>query len=210
MSNLVFIKTQCVSYPRSGRGLMLRIIKNYFMIGYNYEIIKCLPGRKTGLINEEGVNFASNHDFHNSVPKKQNWNYLIQYRNPIRSIVSYTKKAGFNKEFKKFFNHNLGIKHWTKLINRWVINPPPNALLIDYEDLILDNENTIKKTVEFISNQKFDVEIYKESVKEINIKPRNFLENFADSNNYDYFDKIENDLKYITKKLNITPWRKAV
>ena len=85
---------QGVSYPRSGHGAVYRIARRYFGEAFIYcdtnnkkicgcESVPCINPERT---------FAKNHDFglqnSDGVPIIPSERYLIQFRSPVRSIVS--------------------------------------------------------------------------------------------------------------------------
>ena len=91
-----FIRTEGISYPRSGHGALRKVLHLYF--GTQFVYCADLGEENCGCGNIPCTNahvlFSKNHDFNlvngegcDIIPQQQ---YIVQYRNPVRSIVSDT------------------------------------------------------------------------------------------------------------------------
>lgn len=103
-------KIQCVSFPRSGHHLLATCLQQYFCGDFHY-----CPNvlRKVHFKNPE-TNYQKNHDFDLSLPNTRAWYYVIQYRHPIDSVISWYKwevdnavKAEKNTRWRAFINRSL-------------------------------------------------------------------------------------------------------
>lgn len=184
--------TQGVSFPRSGHKAVYDIAKRYFGDAFVY----CDANNKKhcGCGQVPCVNpnrtFAKNHDFGlkispgvRIIPSER---YFIQYRNPVRSIVSnyhlYLKNnphACERADWEKFAFRNIFF--WNRFIDKWVLDFPADAappLYCTYESLIADPEARVKEIHAYMSEEPVDNETLSLILEENPIIPRYNLERF--------------------------------
>lgn len=202
----MIIPTQEVSYPRSGSILLNRMLETYF----EKEI--CWPNERKndkfyGQINNK-INLAKNHDFYKSLKIKDDKQYLLLYRNPVRVLVSHFRMVLKNStsigNFNSFIHGYVGIPLWKQHINRWVMNSSINSLKIKYEDLVLQTFNTFKQIIVFLSKEEINKERFMKSINIPEIRMRLNSCGFYDEN---LFDNIENKLSKEMKQANIISYR---
>ncbi len=192
-----FIRTEGVSFPRSGHGALHDILKVYFGANFIYcagqgkENCGCgtIPCANPHLL------FSKNHDFDVLkdegsiiIPKQH---YIVQYRNPIKSIISDYKiflATNPNENAKKYwfpFAHNK-MKYWMKFVDKWAIeiqSEDKYFLPISYEQLITSPEQTVSDVVHFITQQESDKVKLQKAITGANLKPRNR------SGGFQFYDK---------------------
>lgn len=162
--------TQGVSYPRSGQSIVLTTCRCYFGESFIYcdtndkkycgcESVPCINPDRT---------FAKNHDFglQNSVgvPIIPSERYLIQYRSPVRSIVSnyylfrYRKLLRHRKsEWLRFAINSIG--YWNRFVDKWVLNLPSNVdapFFCSYESIVSDPQVRMREILSYFSDGPLD------------------------------------------------------
>jgi hypothetical protein len=80
-----------VSWPRSGHGMLMRLLKLYYGPGFGYcefyrDDIDCC--RQFPCTRQDSVHFTKNHDWDLALPQLPGRKYLIQYRSFLPSVVS--------------------------------------------------------------------------------------------------------------------------
>ena len=184
--------TQGVSYPRSGHEAVYQIARRYFGDTFVYcdtnNKAECGCG-SVPCINP-GRTFSKNHDFgvydSAGVPIIPSEHYFIQFRNPVRSIVSnyylYRREHRFRfrrVDWQKFALRS--ITYWNRFIDKWVLNFPSDAqapLYCSYEALIADPEARMREILLFLSNEPLDEEAVSRLLIEKPISPRNRITEF--------------------------------
>ena len=181
--------TQGVSYPRSGHAPVYAIARRYFGDAFVYcdtnnknhcgcESVPCVNPDRT---------FAKNHDFGlrkgAGVPILSSEHYFIQYRSPVRSIVSnfylHLRNHPEKKErtdWEKFARK--GVSYWNRFIDKWVLDFPSTAdapLYCTYEALIADPEARVREILSFLSDGPLDDEALTRILEELPIAPRDNL-----------------------------------
>lgn len=184
--------TQGVSYPRSGHAPVYEIALRYFGEALVYcdtnnkkhcgcESVPCVnPGRT----------YSKNHDFglrkSVGVPIIPSEHYLIQYRNPVRSIVSnfYLHRKNHPDKAERAdweaFAH-ICISYWNRFVDKWVLDFPSGAdppFYCKYEALIADPEVRVREILSFLSDGPLDDEVVTRTLKQLPISPRNNLPGF--------------------------------
>lgn len=139
--------------------------------------------------------WAKQHDFRGDFTKIHWLPHVIQYRSPVRSIVSnYYLHANHTKQDDLKYWHSFvdnQIEGWRRFANKWLINNNiEKHLLIPYERLVTHPLQTLKQICQFMTDEPID----DSRIVFQGIKPRNNLEQFK------YFDKrvfarIESELK---------------
>lgn len=184
--------TQGVSYPRSGHAPIWRIAMFYFGDAFIY----CDVNNKTKCGCESlpcinpGRTFAKNHDFSVNktagAPIIPSEHYFIQYRSPVRSIVSnfYLYRRRHRFEFRRADWETFAfsaISYWNRFIDKWVLNFPSNAnapLYCSYESLIADPEVRVREVLAFLSKGPLDEEAVSRVLEQRPISARNRLSEF--------------------------------
>lgn len=196
--------TQGVSYPRSGHGPIYNIAIRYFGEAFIYcdfnnkarcgcESVPCINPART---------YSKNHDFNvyksTGIAIIPSEHYLIQYRNPVRSIVSrfylYRNRHPFSFRRASWEKFAFGsITYWNRFIDKWVLNFPSDAdapLYCSYESLIADPEVRVREILSFLSDGPLDEEAVSQVLKQRPISTRNNISQFK---YYDtsFFSEIE-------------------
>ena len=169
-------KIQCVSFPRSGHHLLAGCLKQYFAA--IFIIAPTFFGKAH--FKDPKTNYQKNHDFDLSLPNTRAWYYVIQYRHPIDSLISWYKweadtgvKAEKNTRWRAFINYELPfwnlytrrdtqqrwlqfvklhIAFWQKFVRKWIIrNQNPNTCFVPYSELVADSCRAIRKVVLFVN-----------------------------------------------------------
>jgi hypothetical protein len=201
-------KIQNVSFPRSGHALLRRCLQLYFgnRLRYcqYYKTCKKVPCKNPQ------TNYQKNHDFDLKLENNPRYNFLIQYRHPLESIISFYKfdlYHGFiKKDSKKAWELACKnkIDYWKKFVKKWVINNKnPNTLFIQYNKMIDHPEEKIKDAILYLApGENIDGKKVKEIVREMNIKKRVYIKDFK---YYDesFFRKMEDSVRKELDLLNL-------
>ncbi len=184
--------TQGVSYPRSGHAPVFHIAKRYF----GDALIYCDPKKKKhcgcGSVpcSNPARTFSKNHDFglHRSVgvPIIPSEHYFIQYRNPVRSIVSnFYLHRNNHPDMAKWADWETFarrcISHWNRFVDKWVLDFPSDAdapFYCGYETLIADPETRVREILSFLSDEPLDDEAVARILEQHPIAPRDRLSAF--------------------------------
>lgn len=143
------------SYPRSGKLLLTKALISH---------------AKNKVIDEvseefylwERAQFPKEHDYSREVVFHEGSKYIVQIRNPIRSLVSnFLVSQGQLKLGQKVDStmvellrwveeSEAGASQWKFFFDKWVIKENSNTYLLKYEDLILDFERAICPVLDFV------------------------------------------------------------
>jgi len=184
--------TQGVSYPRSGHAAVYQIAWHYFGDAFIYcdtnnkeqcgcESVPCVNPNRT---------FAKNHDFglYNAagMPIIPSEHYLIQFRSPVRSIVSnyylfrYRRLLRHRKsEWQRFALNSIA--YWNRFVDKWVLDFPSKAdppLFCSYESLVLDPEVRIREILAYLSDGPLDEDAVCQALKVEPIVQSNSISEF--------------------------------
>jgi hypothetical protein len=146
-----------ISYPRSGFNLIHRILTHYFNFYKDSpEIREYNPDLSCN--NPTPIVYRS-HDFDGNADPNTISKMIILYRsNPIEQIDAYMRFVYCEKSELKITNHTachatdrlysydeVKIKYilYKRFINKWVLTPRKNSLVIDYRQLIENPVNTL-------------------------------------------------------------------
>ena len=184
--------TQGVSFPRSGHAPVQQIAKRYFGDSFVYcdaNNAKHCGCKAVPCVNPDRT-FAKNHDFSvrtsPGVPIISSEHYFIQYRNPVRSIVSnfYLYRSNHPDENKRAdwekFAHR-DVFYWNRFIDKWVLDFPADAeapLYCTYEALIADPDARVREILRFFSDGPLDDQAATRIIEKMPISPRNRLAEF--------------------------------
>jgi hypothetical protein len=152
----MIIPTQVVSYPRSGITLLARMLDTYFGDELQWPMTQLHSDIRYGKVGD-GVNIAKNHDFKNRLEHNSDIpQFLILYRNPVRSLVSHyyiaTESTPTNKGFRIFLEQPLGIRLWQRHINKWVVRHD-KCISVQYEQLVLLPVLTFRRIINYMTGQ---------------------------------------------------------
>ncbi len=183
---------QGVSYPRSGHSIVYHFAARYFGEAFIYCDInnKMFCGCESAPCVNPKRSFAKNHDFslQNSegVPIIPSERYLIQYRSPVRSIVSNY----YLYRYRKILRHRRSewqkfaldcIVFWNRFVDKWVLNFPSDAntpFFCSYESLISDPKVRMGEILAYLSDGPLDEDALHQILKIKPIVQRNSLSGF--------------------------------
>jgi hypothetical protein len=164
--------------------------------------------------------FAKNHDFglrrFSGVRIIPSEHYFIQYRSPVRSIVSnfYLHREGYlqrdsRRGWEKFARKEL--KFWNRFIDKWVLNFPSSAnapLYCSYESLLADPLARVREFIAFLSDGPVDDETIVRLLKRIPIAAR---DNLAEFEFFDptFFRELEDATGERLLRLNLPSFTQA-
>jgi hypothetical protein len=184
--------TQGVSFPRSGHLVVRRIAKLYFGDAFVYCDVNneeyCGCG-EVPCVNPART-YSKNHDFglrrDTGVPIIPSEHYFIQYRNPVRSVVSnfYLHRKNHpesnrRKDWEAFAGENIAF--WNRFVDKWVLDFPSDAeapFYCSYESLMRDPETRVREVLSFLSDGPLDEEAVARVLKESPISVRDRLAEF--------------------------------
>lgn len=145
-------KVVFVSYPRSGHHALIRILsevtnlkEGLYCEGYNckdewQKKIDCSEkrGSSDGLTCTAGRPIIKSHDFELNLPVEKDIKYVVQYRDPMLSIVSYynlqkRKSKNFDLTQAEFWSEKY--KYWEGFYKKWVLNKNDNIMIVKYDDI---------------------------------------------------------------------------
>lgn len=196
--------TQGVSYPRSGHSIVYHYAARYFGEAFIYCDInnKMFCGCESVPCVNPDRSFAKNHDFGvqngEGMPIIPSERYLIQYRSPVRSIVSdyylhrYRNILRHRKsQWQKFALNS--IVFWNRFIDKWVLNFPSDAdapLFCSYESLISDPEARMGEILAYLGGGPLDEDAMHQILERKPIVERNSISKFR---HYDagFFRELE-------------------
>ena len=217
-----FIRTEGVSYPRSGHSALYNILKVYF----GSDFIYCGGlGKNCGCgsvpCSNPNLLFSKNHDFNiyggegsKIIPEQQ---YIVQYRNPVRSIISdfhlfLAANPNANAEKDWFPFAHAKMNYWINFVDKWVMAVSTKNKLflpISYEKLITSPVQTITEVIHFLTHQEPDKVQLRRALEWTNLKPRN---RYADFQFYDkdLFLELESMAGDRLNKLHIPSFEDSV
>ena len=152
------VNCECVTFPRSGHHLFQRLMQlNCPELVYceQYNHCKSIP------CTDPKTNFQKSHDFNLSDPYIDGSRYIIQFRKPYESIVSWydlsVKSKGVSEDSVEQWKTFLDAKvdFWVAFMDKWVGAYPEkhgedNFLNIEYSDLVENTEAVIRRGLGFL------------------------------------------------------------
>lgn len=136
-------KTACVSFPRSGYHALQAVLTHYF-------------GEDPGYGEEHDISA----DGPGPVPGIQ---YLIQVRNPIEAIQSWTDlDARFGlpdrNSTRALWSTDFRMKAeiWLKWYQKWVIADIPQRLVVFYNRLLANPYGVSESVIQFLTHEQVD------------------------------------------------------
>lgn len=152
------------SIPRSGHHHLARLLKGYFgrKLSYCslYDVADCCGATPCARAGKRGLTFQKSHDFDFRLPSDvEGAVYLIQHRHPVPNALSDAelrgRKSGFpppsdgaaaRARFVNFLAARLA--YYRRFHDKWIVSPPPGAVLIDHETLETDPAPVLRAIVE--------------------------------------------------------------
>jgi len=191
-SHHTIIRTDCISFPRSGHGALYHVLKRYFGDALHY--CAPLPPNNCGCgrvpCTNPTTNFTKNHDFGlyqgggvEIRPKRQ---YLIQFRNPVRSIISnyhlfLEQHPSKNSRKEWYFYAHQWLVFWNRLIDKWALDVEQQIttrMMLSYEHLVQHPANAIGQVITFMTGDEARLEHLQHAIAQVDLKPRNRYADF--------------------------------
>ena len=202
-------KVQAVSVPRSGHHLLVNCLKDYFgdKLGYCGNVFRTDP------FSNSEITFQKNHDFSLDLPVEPGLKYLVQYRHPLESLISWYRwvvrngiQAEMNYGWRPLINKKAPfwslytrrntqtrwhaflekrIPWWTKFISKWIIDiDHPSVCHVDYAGFIRDPFNTLSQVLIFFEPvEDLDKKRLLEIIAKHDIRPKSNIKEF------EYYDE---------------------
>lgn len=197
-----------ITFPRSGQHLLIWILQKYFsknpeFNGHNpQKVVKagdfyacqrggnnhcdfypCADLRTTYQAQHLVYSFDGRFD---TPIENKSANYLLQYRNPIYSVLSLVGygNEGTVRTPEEYLEIIIDTVFWWRIwVNRWVIPyvslNASNRLLVKYEDLVNNPKNTIPKVIKYIEpNEEIDFELLDKVIANLDICPKHGIEEY--------------------------------
>lgn len=187
--------TQGISFPRSGHAPVFHLIQRYF----GDSLVYCDPDNHAGKFCACGTvpcvneyrNYAKFHDFELRTSKGidilPDERYLIQFRNPVHSIVSdYHLHKTRNSHISHTRQHweEFAVKqifYWNKFVDKWAINFPNGDvenLQCIYEDLLAAPTEKSREILRFIGVGEIDEARMESILGELKVEQQGNLRGF--------------------------------
>lgn len=198
--------TQGVSIPRSGHGAVCQVARRYFGDAWVYcdaFYFKDDKGRSRvcGCKSVPCINpartFSKLHDFgllvDSGEPVLRSEQYFIQYRSPVRAIVSnyqlhlalFPDEIG-RQGWQSYAMFEIG--YWKRFVEKWVLDVPVTdvqPLYCSYESLLSEPEVRMREILTFLSAEPLEDEAVTRIIDELpKVEPRDSLADFR------YFDPV--------------------
>jgi hypothetical protein len=183
-----------VSFPRSGFNLLTIVFESYFSIKECY-VCQKNPDVKINEIIEEDIAFHRAHDMNLDLDKTKFNKTVIVYRKDVVEQLD----AFFRYQFRSFENDELNglvehskckeldihysektdflktvLKEYKGWIEKWINQPTPNSIIIDYSDFMKNPQETLDKLQEHVLTTK-NSELSSKIVEEMKIEYKNSL-----------------------------------
>ncbi|MHC4948121.1 MAG: sulfotransferase domain-containing protein [Planctomycetota bacterium] len=156
MDDIEIRRTECVCYPRSGHGLLQKILTRYFG---PETLVYCESYRDPHrmLDHDPETNYQKNHDLELNTPIRDDRQYLVQIRYPIESIVSWYRLAceqdGMEDAPAVWTSFAIQkASFWMGFYRRWVLDHVPRRLIVNYADLVDEPVGTVTRVVRFLGD----------------------------------------------------------
>ena len=136
------------SFPRSGNHLLLELLERVYPEG---TVRACdtheEPWRRIGVCAE--TNLQKTHDLKLDEPVLADHVHLVQVRYPVESIVSWYRMAtasGLTDTPENWQLYAMRVaSFWLRFYRKWVLDPVPNRVLVDYASLVDDTAGTLRR-----------------------------------------------------------------
>jgi len=226
-------KTLCITFPRSGHHLLVNILCKYFSNDVTFQEIQ---GDETTVhcrdviiagdfkycefynhcqsipCSHADTTFTKNHDFGFNVRITDRFNYLVLYRHPIASIVSwyeYILNTPLKNAFTaQMFVHKLeetreaweyfaqtAMRYWKDFMHKWFIHNKKPIYALQYESLVSRTNLSLIGVIHMLEPEKeIDIQHLCKCIDALYIKKRRNLQNFRfyDAN---FFRRMEEGVK---------------
>ena len=164
-----------VSMPRSGHHLLVRLLQAYYGEQFSYcdyygvekkdccQKIPCIQVSR--YLDGDYIFVQKNHDHRLQDPFLSEYKYIVQYRHPIpRSVSNFEvfvknrnvkskeihKKRNTSNSFYDFLERDA--KYYIDFYQKYIAPNFPNVLVLQYEYLVDNPKESLKKIVNFIQN----------------------------------------------------------
>lgn len=143
-------RTVCVSFPRSGHHLLVRGMLQYvdkLVYSENYTAAH-------NIVNCEFVNLQKEHDLELSLPVHDDLKYIVLIREKENAIKAWYKThlvKNSHVDFETFYKEKS--PYYDGFVDKWIIKSAPNTLLIRYEELINNLQESVMRAAEFMGYQ---------------------------------------------------------
>ena len=149
----------CVSYPRSGHHMLVRLLTGYFGDALHY--CEYYEHCQQSPCSDPLTNFQKNHDFDLALPNDAGRRYIIQYRHPVTAIISWFElalKNGWKHDvredtrecFARFLRDKM--QYWRGFVRKWVIdNDHPATVVLPYVQFSDQPESHFRQVLELIA-----------------------------------------------------------
>ena len=219
------------SFPRSGHGPLYHALRNYFAD----ELVYCDPDNRkpnaemcgcrcVPCVNPRNT-FSKNHDFgldpfaegvHAPRPVDPEERYVVQYRSPMRSIVSnyHLHLRNQPQDATRFgwtrFAHRQ-IAYWKAFVDKWALPhlEDERFLCLSYERLLARPQETLTEAIGFVSERAPDEARIAEYVRNARIEPRDNSASF-EYHDDELFERLEAATGERMEKLGLPSFREGV
>lgn len=151
-------KTEFVSVPRSGHHMLVDLLKAYFGEALRYCEYYREPEKRFGRCAE--TNAQKNHDFNLTTPVRKDRRYVIQIRNPIDALASWTNLSRLEGLFQsgQDVRHEYAnrLAYWQGFVRKWVVPTIPNRLIVRYENFVQRPEPELARVIRFMTDTEPD------------------------------------------------------
>ncbi|MBD3345351.1 MAG: hypothetical protein GF401_09850 [Chitinivibrionales bacterium] len=202
---LLVKKIQCVTYPRSGHHLLADLLicyyakdprtslssHDHFIAVNRFQYCEYFNHCKTVPCTDHETTYQKNHDMHLDQPVNPDYNYIIQYRNPLESLVSFFTVSSVEhswikdegvESWQKFSEEN--IVYWKQFAEKWLSRKQPlKALYVNYGDLLANPSQKLQEVIDYLEpGAPIDTVLIDAIVDSKRIHKRNHIADFK------YFD----------------------
>lgn len=160
------LRTTNVCFPRSGHRFLRNILSSYF----GEELKLRLEHSEEGYAKED-ANYIKDHDValrknKSGIPVLEGGRYLIQYRHPLESLVSFYEfqvKHGRREDCRQSWEQSLEINlnYWKRFIEKWClsdIEKATNVYKVEYRTLCDDTFSTALCAIQFLTGNDRDLD----------------------------------------------------
>lgn len=166
-----------VSIPRSGHNLVVRLLQALIPLDLFYCEFYGVPGccqavpcARRGAL---PITFQKTHDFELNVPTDiPDAVYVILHRVPVPAVLSarelyaddYGEEIAADRdEYAVWLGRNA--EYYVSFTERWLQQPPPRSVLIDYDDLARDPAAALRQVLETIGVEADDRAVHQAVAK---------------------------------------------
>lgn len=140
-------RTRFVTFPRSGHHWLISLLQARNVPGFVYD-----EHHSTGnmLENVPHITAQKTHDFALDVEKDDDIMHVVQVRNYQDSIKSWCKIHGCH-EADISAAANIPTNFRALWLEKWMVGPTPNLLIVRYEDLVANTDEWVDRVVAHIT-----------------------------------------------------------